>query len=139
MPDTLRLVLRSERGAVEQARGAVLDCLKGLALSPRTLFNIELVLEETIMNAVMHAHRGDHVARTIELNVQVESDDVVLRFEDDGIEFDPLRAVEPVRPATLQDAAPGGFGLRLVRRAARHIAYQRCDGRNVLTVRVSRR
>ena len=70
--------------------------------------------------------------------MQVDADDVVMRFEDDGVPFDPLQAEPPVVPTSIDDAVPGGLGLMLVRKCALSVTYQRVDGNNFLTVRVAR-
>ena len=134
--EPLRLQLPSELPSVERARQSVGAFLRDLSLSPRARYAVELILEEMIMNAVMHAHRepGRHV---LDLTVSVQRDQIVLRFEDDGVEFDPLRAPERQRPASIEDASPGGLGLQLVRTSARHIGYERRAGRNVVTITVA--
>jgi anti-sigma regulatory factor (Ser/Thr protein kinase) len=137
-PDAvLRLHVPAERHALEPARLAVLHFLEPWALDARALFNIELVLEETLLNASLHAFDGPG-PHNVDLRVQVQPDAVVLQFEDEGRPFDPLQAAEPRRPASLADAQPGGLGLMLVRRLARAVEYRRIDGRNLLTITVAR-
>lgn len=127
-----------KRQALEPTRHAVLEFLTAFDLSPRALFNVELVLEETLLNAMLHAFSND-ARHVIGLRVQVTPDDVELRFEDDGLAFDPTQVVDAVRPASIEQAQPGGLGLVLVRRLARSVAYERREGRNNLSIRVARR
>jgi serine/threonine-protein kinase RsbW len=135
--EALRLTLPNDRAAIEPARQAVLQFLASHALGRHALYGVELVLEETLMNLIWHAF-ADDARHAIELTVRVKPDRIELRFEDDGVEFDPRHAGEPARPASLDEAAPGGLGLLLVRRFAASIDYERRDGRNHLTITVAR-
>lgn len=134
---TLQLSLPAQLGSLELAQQALTDFLLPLELSQQTQFNLELVLEETLMNVILHAFKdsGQHL---VELSVQVEPDALMLCFEDDGIAFDPLSAVEPQRPGSIAEAATGGLGLMLVRQRAKSITYRRVNERNRLSISIHR-
>jgi anti-sigma regulatory factor (Ser/Thr protein kinase) len=136
-PAPLRLALPNDASAVETARQAVLAHLQGQALSPRALYRLELVLEETLMNRFWHAfpQGGRH---TVDLAVQLTAETLELCFQDDGVAFDPTRAEPPPVAASLQQARPGGLGLMLTRKAALACDYQRRDGHNRFTVTLAR-
>ncbi|HEY1392960.1 MAG TPA: ATP-binding protein [Methylibium sp.] len=129
-------MLTNERTAIEAARQAVLAYLAPWALGPQAAYRVELVLEETLMNIVWHAFPKGGV-HPVELTVRVEGDAIELRFENDGIEFDPTTALQPTLPERIEDAHVGGLGLMLVRRCARSLDYRRESGRNRLTVVVA--
>lgn len=133
----LLLTLANHRDALDKTRTRVIHWLQRHAPTSKLVFNVELILEETLMNVIWHAHT-DQAEHLIRLEVQVDADDVVMRFEDDGVPFDPLRAAPPVAPTSIGDAVPGGLGLLLVRKCARSVVYQRIGGNNCLTVRVAR-
>jgi hypothetical protein len=69
----------------------------------------------------------------------LEADDeaVVVSLRDAGVAFDPLCVPPPKRRADLAQAQPGGHGASL-RCYAGHVAYERTDDRNVLTIAISR-
>jgi serine/threonine-protein kinase RsbW len=133
----LALSLVNDRSALEPARQAVLKFLLPHALGRHALFNVELILEETLTNVIRHAFTDD-AAHPIDLSVEVETGEIVMRFEDHGIAFNPLDARPTPLPTSIDDAAPGGLGLMLVRKHANSIAYERRDGHNCLTIRVAR-
>ena len=133
----LRLTLANRLDALEPARQAMAAYLAPAELSPKVVFKLELVVEETFMNLLWHAFQDD-AEHNVELTVQLRPDEVVLSFEDDGIAFDPTQAAEPARPASIDDAPVGGRGLALVRRAARSVVYVRAGGRNRLQVLIAR-
>jgi anti-sigma regulatory factor (Ser/Thr protein kinase) len=137
----LSLRLPATRASVDAARIAVLDHLAPSAPTARTLFDVELVLEEVLMNVVTHGSAGGEAGMSghgVELTVEATPGTVRMVFEDDGIAFDPTTAASPPRPATLADAEPGGLGIALLRRRASMLSYARRDGRNVLTVEIAR-
>ena len=83
------------------------------------------------MNVIWHAF-PDNEVHPITMSVQVEPEDIVMHFEDDGMAFDPLLAPAPKLPTSIEKAVPGGLGLMLVRKYARSVAYERRAGRNCI-------
>jgi anti-sigma regulatory factor (Ser/Thr protein kinase) len=133
----LHLSVPNHTDSLEPARQAVLGFLSGFSLTARSTFNIELILEETLMNAILHAFEG-HTEHKIDLAINVRPDEVEMRFEDDGVSFDPLKSPAPSQPATIAAAKSGGRGLMLVRKIAKSVAYRRSDCRNYLTICIAR-
>jgi anti-sigma regulatory factor (Ser/Thr protein kinase) len=133
----VRLQLPAETASVERARRAVHEFLAPHALTPQQLYAVEVVLEEVLMNIVMHAF-PEPAGHCVRLAVSVDDERVVLRFEDEGIAFDPLSTDALPRPAYIEQAEPGGLGLLFVRELSRSLVYERRGGRNVLTVALSR-
>ena len=129
----LHLHLPATLASVDAARLALLAHLAPLALERRAVYGLELVLEEVVLNICLHAYR-DEPGHRFTLQASTEPGRVWLQFEDSGPAFDPLARDTPERPATLDDTVPGGLGLVLLRQHATHLAYQRLDGRNRLTL-----
>ena len=61
-----------------------------------------------------------------------EGDDLVVRFEDSGMEFDPLTSEMPHK--AFEDYDTGGMGIMLVKRITNSIVYNRINGRNILSL-----
>ena len=56
-------------------------------------------------------------------------------FSDDGRAFDPTTEVAaPDITASAEERSIGGLGIFMVKKMAKSVAYERRDGRNVLTV-----
>ena len=133
----LRVPNRTE--ALEPARQAVLqwlDALPGDAAPAQLRYRLELVLEEMLMNRVWHAWPDGDLHHTT-LEVQRQPDGLRLDFDDDGIAFDPFSNALPPRPTALEQAAPGGLGLVVLRRAARACHYRREAGRNHCSIELA--
>ncbi|MCV2368317.1 ATP-binding protein [Roseateles oligotrophus] len=134
----LSLSLPNRLESLETARLALLAYLAPQALPAKVLFNLELVLEESLMNVCLHAFK-DAGLHQIDFSAWADEQSVYLRFEDEGIAFDPEQAAEPVMPASIAEASPGGLGLMLVRKRAQSVSYVRSEGRNRLTITLARR
>ncbi len=95
---------------------------------------MHVALEEAAMNIAMHAYGpGGDGEITIRLLATPKAASLVL--EDAGPEFDPTAAPARERPASLDEATPGGLGLTLLRHYCPDIRYERTDARNRLTLR----
>ena len=136
-PARLQLLVGNRLAALEPARLAVREFLSPHELGARTIYGVELVLEEILVNAIAYAFPagGEHA---IEVTIEVRPDMLQLRFEDQGPAFDPLHAPVPAAPTALTQAQPGGRGLLLVRKFARTAEYRRSHGRNQLTIGLAR-
>jgi serine/threonine-protein kinase RsbW len=101
-------------------------------------YNIELVFEEIVGNILRYASLCE-----AELHVQVSiesgDDGIAITFSDDGMPFDPCAYSDASTVVARLAETEGGFGLRLVRHAARAMSYERsADERNRLTVMLAR-
>ena len=101
-------------------------------------YNSELVFEEIVDNIISHsAAPGEEL--DVRVTLEVRPDTIILTFEDNGVPFDPRGLPDPQPPKSLEEAKIGGFGVLLVRQAARSIDYLRtASGHNLLTVQVQR-
>lgn len=134
---SLTLIVPNEFEALERTRLEMRDFVAPLRLPARVIYRLELVLEEALMNRLRYAFPDGRRAST-EVTLRVLPEDLLLRFEDDGIPFDPLQAAAPRTASSIEDATVGGLGLPLTRKAASACSYERLDGRNRFTVRLAR-
>lgn len=120
----LRLVLDNTIDAVEAGQIELTRFLERQGLDARTLNRVEVVFEEVVSNIIRHGF-APASGQQVHATITVVADAVELEFEDDGPSFNPLEASAPVRPASLEDARPGGLGIGLVRRLASSVRYDR--------------
>lgn len=133
----MQLTLPARRESLEPARVAVLDLLHPLHASDRLVFQLELVLEEVLMNIVMHAY-PEGQEQGMSVSVEPGPEAVTLCFEDAGVPFDPTQAALPEAPQDIASAKVGGLGVGLVRKFARSVHYERVGDRNRLRVALAR-
>lgn len=109
----------------------VTDLAARHALPDPVAFGIDLFLQEAIGNIVMHARAGS--CTPIEVTVVTAADRVTVTIADATAPFDPTAQPLPPPPARLEDARPGGLGLRLMRTFAGECSYRHDGRRNLLT------
>ncbi len=129
------ITVPSDKNLVYEVQEFVEDCLSDHGASPKTLMQLELVVEEIFVNIASYAYNppgsGD-----VEISCDVEEDmmKVVLTFSDEGPEFDPLVREDPDITLDAKDRPIGGLGIFLVKKNVDGINYRREGGRNILTV-----
>jgi serine/threonine-protein kinase RsbW len=106
------------------------------AIPPNTVFAIHLCLEEAISNVIRHGYGGN---TDQPVTVEFAADgtgELAFTIEDHAPPFDPLAAQEPHRsvPGSIDQIPLGGQGIRLLRRFAGSLTYQRVDGANRLRI-----
>lgn len=130
--------------------GRALEWLEAQAeqagLPMRAMFALNLALDETLANIVMHGFKTDpskqRDPQTGAPAVQVicHQDAVLFHLEvrDNGIAFDPTQQASQELASSLEEATLGGHGLRLMRHFLQGIEYRREHGWNVLHMSVRR-
>ena len=127
-----RLILRSQLSEITRIPLWITALASRHGISERTQFSINLCLEEALSNVVQHGYRGA-ADRSLTVNFASPGERYFeFVVEDEAPAFNPLEAEE--LPA-LTAGAPmriGGQGIRLIRRFADSIEYERTDGGNRL-------
>lgn len=108
------------------------------SIPAETQFAIQLCLEEALSNIIRHGYR-DQPDQPITVDCATPAGTLELFFtiEDNAPPFDPLApsAVEmAAAPTSIDQLQAGGQGIRLMRRFAGSLAYQRLPGGNRLTI-----
>ncbi len=107
------------------------------AWSPRSLFALTLCADEAMANIASHARTLEGQPARMWLSCGRTAAGLALCIEDDGSAFDPTAQASAPLAATLQDAQPGGHGLRLMRHYLHQLHYRRSGGRNQLLMEVA--
>ena len=138
-PVVANLYFDARRGAagLEAVRVEMLRQLAPFELTGRCVYALELVLEEWLSNVMRHGAAGGD-ATGVDIQIRLLPQAVELRFEDSQAPFDPLRQPPPQRPASLDDAQPGGLGLALIRTQTSWLHHERQGDRNVVLAGVPR-
>lgn len=133
---TLDLELPVAVESVERLRQAVWHWLGGETLTPRVSTTLELVIEEVVMNFVMHAF-DDAAGQSFRVHLERVDDELRFAFGDDGRDFDPTSAGPARTSLSPGETRPGGLGLPLLRKRTRWMRHARRDGRNLLSIGIA--
>lgn len=127
---------RLATGGGAQLLPAALAWLEGLGerwgLAPRTVFALTLCADEVLANLASHARKADGAAAQVGLACGRVSEGLGLWIGDDGPAFDPTQQASAQLAASVDEAVPGGHGLRFLRHYTRAMHYRRVSGRNEL-------
>lgn len=101
-------------------------------------YGLQLAAEEILTNLLKYAGDGGNGLR-IRMECGSGGDgEMYLKFEDNGLAFNPVEASAEVKAdAPLADREIGGLGLHLVRQMATGMEYEREAGWNRLLLRFS--
>jgi anti-sigma regulatory factor (Ser/Thr protein kinase) len=103
------------------------------------IYRLDLCLNEVLANILNHGGEAA-LASAILLNfgfAQNENECVAtIVIADSGKEFNPLTAEQQTTPQSLDEAEPGGLGLKMLFKFADNVSYQYQGGRNHLSFSV---
>jgi serine/threonine-protein kinase RsbW len=113
--------------------GRVLDglveVLEARGYARKDVLGIRLAVEETLVNAVKHGHRGDP-AKQVSVRYRVGTEYTLIEVEDQGPGFDPDSVPDPLAPENWE--RPYGRGLVLIRSYATWVRFSRGGSRVTL-------
>ena len=97
-----------------------------------TTDGVNLAVEEAVVNVMNYAY-PEGTRATILLEVFADEESVRFELRDDGRPFDPT-SEEVDAENNVKNKIIGGMGIHLIRHYMDHIAYERKDGQNILTM-----
>jgi anti-sigma regulatory factor (Ser/Thr protein kinase) len=132
----LRLAIANDLALVCGANDDLEAFLRRWNLKSEVIYSAVLALEEVVTNIIKYAYT-DAATHEIHIEALIGEEEVVLRFTDDGQEFDLRSATPPHLDKPPEERPPGGLGIHLVRSIARRIEYVRAEGRNTLLLSIA--
>ena len=102
--------------------------------SPKTTFNINLVLDEIFTNIVSYAF-DDKDKHEISIRYNLNPDEKLnVEVEDDGKEFNPLNiSAEDEINKPLEEREIGGLGIHFLKQFMTDLDYRREKNKNILS------
>jgi serine/threonine-protein kinase RsbW len=88
----------------------------------RDQFKVRLALEDAVVNALKHAHRGDRT-KVVRLRYHINAKRIIAEVSDQGPGFDPQTVADPCCPENVD--RPGGRGVFLMRTFMTRVRYNR--------------
>jgi anti-sigma regulatory factor (Ser/Thr protein kinase) len=111
------------------------EFIDNYVLSPRTVYAVNLVIEEVVTNILKYAY-SDGREHEIIVRVVVQKSEILIECTDDGAEFDPLLVPARDLDKPIHECDPGGMGIHLLRKMAHSVEYCRERGKNLLRVTI---
>ena len=132
--DRVSLELKNSLSELSTLGSSLEEFGEALGLSSKILFEISLSIEELFSNIVSYGYTDDAV-HWIKLTISHEDEMLVIRLEDDGIPFDPLKAEEPDCECPIEERKIGNLGIHLTKKFMDDMIYKRKGNRNILIVK----
>ena len=105
-----------------------------IGLSKKLIFEVNLALDELFTNIISYGF-GDDKEHIIKVTLTPQKEELCLCIEDDGTPFNPTDFATPDVASSVENCKIGGLGIHIIRKLMDEICYQRCDGKNILTLK----
>lgn len=116
------------------------ECGRAQAVPAADIARLELCLNEALANVLKHGEAGvgqSGIGLALTLSRSGGTHTARLTVTDAGTRFNPLDHVTRSRPASLEEAEPGGLGIAMMHIHSDTLDYRYLDGRNQLEFSVS--
>lgn len=101
----------------------------------KIITQFDIVIDELFGNIANYAYNPQIGAATLEIEVDNNTQSVVLTFLDNGIPYDPLKKDDPDITLTAEERQIGGLGIFMVKQMVDDITYEYKDGHNIIKVK----
>ncbi len=114
-------------------RHFVEEMAAGFGFDRRVIDDMLQAVDEAVANTVLHGYNGR--PGEIKVEVQREGNQLIVRLQDQAPHFDPTGFPSPDLALPLEERAPGGLGIYLMRHFVDAVTYRvTSDGSNELTL-----
>lgn len=133
MTATESLVIGRNANELVRVGAWVANVSSSNGLSETLTFKLDLCATEAVTNVIDYAF-DDADDHQITVWLEVRNQNVTLVVEDNGEPFNPLEVAEPQSADSLAEARIGGLGVHLYKTYSDACRYERCDGKNRLSM-----
>ncbi len=102
-------------------------------LSEKRIQQVLLATEEALVNVFSYAYPKSDPGTVRVVCEPARDNGLAIRFEDSGTPFNMLDADDPDTTLSLEERGIGGLGIFFIRQMIDDLAYERKDGKNILT------
>lgn len=102
-------------------------------LNSALINKIDVCLEEIYVNIASYAY--DDKEGTAKISFDKQDNEITLKFEDEGIYYNPLQKEDPDITLSLEERPIGGLGIFMVKEISKDIEYKREDNKNILILK----
>lgn len=121
----------NRRADIDRVESAVLGALERFGYPDASRFAVRLALEESLVNAFMHGHRGLPPEETVHVLYRVSPEQVTIAVTDRGPGFKPEHVPDPTVEEHVE--LPSGRGLMLIKAFMTSVHHENNGSRLVMT------
>jgi len=125
--------IKNELSELEGLNSRIAEFLMAHGVPHRASYAVNLAIDELVVNVIRYAYVDDET-HFIDIGLELDGDQLILRIVDDGRPFDPRKG--PALDVHAEEREVGGLGLILVLDMVDALKYRREDGKNCVEVRV---
>ena len=129
------LTIANQHGEMVKVANWVEQMGKHFQLPERTVFKLELILDEALPNIISYAY-PDEESHDILITLTNRNDYVEVEIIDDGIPFNPFAQQAYYENLTLESAPVDGRGIRLITFFTELQEYRRVNQTNLMRVNI---
>ncbi len=132
MDDKFKLQVKADLENLSIIADFITKSASELGLNDKGVFQLQLAVDEVVSNIILHGYT--HQTGPIHLTIWKEDDKIIIKIEDRGEPFNPLKVDKPDLGAPLEERSPGGLGIHFLKTMTDRVHYQFKDGKNILTL-----
>ncbi len=119
------------------------ETLEEVGCDMKQTMQLTVALEEIFVNIAHYAYAktdsaGNIIPDTgsgqVSLTLVAENGKVALKFEDEGVPYNPLEKDDPDVTLSVEEREIGGLGIFMVKKSMDDMYYEYKDGKNILTL-----
>ena len=126
--------LKNNLSELEMLEEKLDQFLKQLGLTKKCFCEINLVLEELFTNIISYGY-SDKAEHWVTFTLSHDNGMIIMQIEDDGVPFNPTDKADPDLECALEERKIGGLGIHLIKKIMDDVIHQRCEGKNILTLK----
>jgi anti-sigma regulatory factor (Ser/Thr protein kinase) len=121
---------------IDQIEHAIEEIRKLWDVSDKSLFQLNLVLEELISNTMFYGFDGNKNG-IIEVDLSFDGQHIHVSIHDDALPFDPTAAVHDSTETELDERKIGGLGIMLTQQISEDMQYEYHENKNKLRFKIN--
>lgn len=131
----MTLTLPNDINEIPRLAEFVESICEKIGFDPLTSMQVNLAIEEAVVNVMNYAYPPGTIGNVdIQAAVNAQRTALSIRIVDSGTPFDPTTQGEADTTLSAEERSIGGLGIHMIRHYMDDVAYERTDGKNILTL-----
>ena len=120
---------------IDEITDFINEQLESMNCPMKVQMQIDVAVDEIFGNICHYAYPLREGEATVFVEMQEETQAVVMTFMDSGIPYNPLEKEEPDTTLSAEEREIGGLGIFIVKKTMDEISYRYENEKNILTVK----